>query len=446
MGDQIIKHNFIYILLIIGFFELRANENVQFSYLSYISSSGNIESEYPNTLRLNSNPNRALTKSISEILKADDQRIYNLFFGNMDSSNTGSLSLVIAIDKERIYSFKFNNKCLSSYFISTQTILFDPRDQKILSVYPNASRRMYIDPLQEDCSQRNSTLDFIRFSEFYLGIELSKDQVTKNLKLSDSEIISNLLSVSLSKEDGLPPIQESFVIKPVVSYINKINPYKLKYADNNVGINIIDIPKDSFLFFNGESFNKPNKYFMKGDTFSNKEYKNWLGQQFVKWFSDNYSYPVVPYSEGEALGKQVNLKFADRDELLNLTLPPLDYAFNLAIKPHKKVLIKENAGIKAYAYASYIDLSFITMDGSPTGINHFTHSIKNGLVEKVVGDDETDDWENFNNSTNELLLKYIDNLSKKDKKYIKNFVSVDSKRFKKDINYLTRTIGIEYEN
>ena len=86
------------------------------------------------------------------------------------------------------------------------------------------------------------------------------------------------------------------------------------------------------------------------------------------------------------------------------------------------------------------------MDGSPEGINHFTHSIKNGLVEKVVGDDETDDWENFNNSTNELLLKYIDNLSKKDKKYIKNFVSVDLKRFKKDINYLTKTIGIEYEN
>ena len=173
-----------------GFFKIHANENVQFSYLSYISSSGNIESEYPNTLRLNSNPNRALTKSISDILKADDPRIYNLFFGNMDSSNTGSLSLVIAIDKERIYSFKFNNKCLSSYFISTQTILFDPRDQKILSVYPNASRRMYIDPIQEDCNQRNSTLDFIRFSEFYLGVELSNDQVIKNLKLSDSEIIT----------------------------------------------------------------------------------------------------------------------------------------------------------------------------------------------------------------------------------------------------------------
>ena len=45
-----------------------------------------------------------------------------------------------------------------------------------------------------------------------------------------------------------------------------------------------------------------------------------------------------------------------------------------------------------------------------------------------------------------INIKYIDNLSKKDKKYIKNFVSVDSKRFKKDINYLTKTIGIEYEN
>jgi hypothetical protein len=434
------------LVVFLSFAEVHGNENVQFSYLSYISSSGAIESEYPNTLRLNSNPNRVLTKSITDILKKNDPRIYNLFFGNMDSSNTGSLSLVIAIDKERIYSFKFDNKCLSSYFISTQTILFDPRDQKILSIYPNASRRMYIDPLQEDCNIRNPTLDFIRFSEFYLGLELNKSQIDKNLILSDSEIISNLLNLSLKNDNEISPIQKSFVITPVVSYINKLNPYKLKYADNNVGINIINITDESFLFFNGDTFNSPNKYFMKGDIFSKNEYKNWLGQQFVKWFSDKYSYPVIPYSEGEALGRQVNLKFADRDELLNLVLPPLDYAFNLTIKPHRKVLIKENSGIKAFAYASYADLSFVTMDGSLEGIHHFTHSIKNGLVDKIVGNDETDDWENFNNSTNELLLKYIDNLQKKDKTYIKNFTSVELKRFKKDINYLTKTIGIEYEN
>ncbi len=46
-----------------------------------------------------------------------------------------------------------------------------------------------------------------------------------------------------------------------------------------------------------------------------------------------------------------------------------------------------------------------------------------------------------------IMLEYVDdNLQKKDKTYIKNFTSVELKRFKKDINYLTKTIGIEYEN
>ena len=84
---------------------LHSQENVQFSYISYVSSSGNIESEYPNTLKLNKN--RDLTKIITEQLKTIDSRAYNLLFDNSDQSNNGTLSLVIAVDKERVYTFGY---------------------------------------------------------------------------------------------------------------------------------------------------------------------------------------------------------------------------------------------------------------------------------------------------------------------------------------------------
>ena len=56
------------------------------------------------------------------------------------------------------------------------------------------------------------------------------------------------------------------------------------------------------------------------------------------------------------------------------------------------------------------------------------------------------DWQYFNNSTEELLYKYITNLKIQDKKYIKNYVSVDAKTFKKNSNYLKKTIRLSYEN
>jgi hypothetical protein len=143
------------------------------------------------------------------------------------------------------------------------------------------------------------------------------------------------------------------------------------------------------------------------------------------------------------------MKFADRDELLNLKLPDIDHGFNISFRnPQKKVLLKENNGIEAYAYASYTDITFMTSDGMPNsnGIPHFTHSIKNGLVNKVVKGDIVNDWQYFNNSTEELLYKYINNLKIQDKKYIKNYVSVDAKTYKKNSNYLKKTIRLTYED
>lgn len=423
---------------------LSSSENVQFSYVSFISSTGAIENEYPNTVKFNKNPNKILTNIISSKLKNNNSRIYNLYFDNRDSSKDGILSLVIAIDKERVYSYSYKDKCVNTYFLSTQTILYNPRDQLIVTSYPNESSRPYVDSYTENCN-RSSKLDFIRFVSFYLGLTLNDNQVNLLINMDEDKIVQELFDESIK----INSIENSSVLKPVISYINNLNPYKLRYADFNVGINQINLSENSLMFLNGETFNSKNLYFLQNDIFSEKKYKNWVGQQFVKWFSDIYSFPVIPYSEGDALGRQVKMKFADRDELLNLSLPDIDHGFNITFRnPQKKVLLKENNGIEAYAYASYIDITFMTSDGMPNsdGIAHFKHSIKNGLVNKVVKGDMVNDWQYFNNSTEELLYKYITNLKIQDKKYIKNYVSVDAKTFKKNSNYLKKTIRLDYEN
>ena len=89
----------------------------------------------------------------------------------------------------------------------------------------------------------------------------------------------------------------------------------------------------------------------------------------------------------------------------------------------------------------------MTNFGGGVSKEHFYHSIKNGRFVKVVEGDETDNWENFNNSLNELFYKYIDNLSLRDKSFIKNQVeNSDFKKFKKNTENLLNVIGIEYEN
>lgn len=436
------KFNLIIFLFVVS--TLSSSENVQFSYVSFISSTGAIEDEYPNTVKFNKTPNKILTNIISSKLKNNDSRIYNLYFDNRDNSTDGTLSLVVAIDKERVYSYSYNNKCVNTYFLSTQTILYDPRDQLILSSYPNESSRPYVDSYSENCS-RSSKLDFIRFVSFYLGLTLDKNQVNSLTSMDEDKIAQTLFDKSIK----INSIEKSSVLKPVISYINNLNPYKIKYADENVGINQINLSNDSLNFQNGETFDSKNLYFLNNNIFSEKKYKDWVGQQFVKWFSDIYSFPLIPYSEGDALGRQVKMKFADREELFNLELPDIDRGFNISFnKPQKKVLLKENNGIEAYAYASYIDITFMTADGmaNSDGITHFTHSVKHGLVNKVVKGDTVNDWQYFNNSTEELLYKYINNLRLQDTKYIKNYVSVDAKTFKKNSNYLKKELRLNYEN
>ncbi len=412
---------------------------VQYSYLSFVSSSGAVQDEYPNTVKFNNIQNGSLSRFISNKLKSEDIRKYDLLFDNSDTSNDGKFSLVVAVDKERIFSFKFNNKCLNSYFLSTQTILYDPRDQRILLVFPNATRRNYIDPAQDDCSKRDKKIDFIRFTEFYLGLDSTKEQLNQYMNFSNAQIVESMLELSSNNK--------SMVIDPIIKYINNLDLDNLTFA-KYVGINEINISDDSMDFYSGKTFDSYNKYFSKNGVFSAKEYKDWVGQQFVKWFSDKYSYPLVPYAEGEALGRQVNMKFADRDELFQLTLPPIDHGFNITLtKPPKKVFLRENGGIKLYAFAQYADIGFMTNFGGGVSKEHFYHSIKNGRFVKVVEGDETDNWENFNNSLNELFYKYIDNLSLRDKSFIKNQVeNSDFKKFKKNTENLLNVIGIEYEN
>ena len=66
-------------------------------------------------------------------------------------------------------------------------------------------------------------------------------------------------------------------------------------------------------------------------------YKKWVGQEFTKWFSETYDYPLIPYVKGKALGKDIAIKFADSTEVLNLRLPSLDFGFDIKLEDSRKL-------------------------------------------------------------------------------------------------------------
>ena len=177
------------------------------------------------------------------------------------------------------------------------------------------------------------------------------------------------------------------------------------------------------------------------DLFGFKEslYKVWAGQQFSKWFSANFDYPLVPYVKGKALGRDIAIKFADTGELLNLRLPSLDFGFVIKVKGFKKVKLDESDLREAYAWAAFTDIEFHNV-----GIEKITSvSLKNVLTEEVNKKDDVDDWSNFNLSFNRILKDYSDNLNSFDKKWLSKASKMKSKDFKKHSAIIKDNIGIK---
>lgn len=377
-----------------------------------------------------------LRKVIFQHLQANIQDDSTLSLSVSESFKDGTLSLIIAIDSERVASIFFNNKCLHTYSVGAQVIVFSAKDQSILSIQPHTARKIYTDePIDGSCKNRESKIDLLRFSEIFYGLDIPKKNYKNYINLENVELIKIIQTASLNNQSFKS--DDSF-LEPIFSSILSVNPKDINTTNFFVGIDDIIIEDLASTQMSGESEYSENYEFSDFFGFNQNIYKIWAGQQFSKWFSQTYSYPIIPFIKGKALGRDVAIKFADTGEILNLTLPSLDFGFVLKIRGFKKVKLDESPLREVYGWAAFGEIEFHNV-----GIEMITSiKLKNVLTEEINKGDDVDDWSNFNVSTNRIFKDYVDNSSKLDKKWLSKATKMKKKDFNKHIKIIKKSIGL----
>lgn len=411
------------------------SQTLQYSGLSYLSQSNDTNDLFPNTLKLEPQ----IRKLIFKHLKENTTENSPLSLGVSESFRDGSLSLVVAIDSERVASIFFNNKCLHTYTVGAQVVIFSAQDQSILSIQPHTARKIYTDePIDGDCKVRRSQVDLLRFGEIFYGLDILRNNYKNYLALNDLELIAALENESLNTKSYVS--QNSF-LQPIISSILNINLNDLKATNFFVGIDDVIIEDLALTQMKGESDFTDNYEFSDFFGFNKQIYKVWVGQQFSKWFSQTYNYPIIPFIKGRALGRDIAIKFADTGEILNLSLPSLDFGFVIKVRGYKKVKLDESSLRELYGWAAFGEIEFHNV-----GLEKLTSiKLKNVLTEEINKGDAVDDWSNFNLSTNRILKDYVNNTKKLDKKWLTKATKLKKKEFNKHINIFKKSIGLKDE-
>ena len=432
MNNHILKIANLFLLISLLSGNLFA-QTIQYSGLSFLSQNKDTKDLFPNTLKLEPH----LRKVIMQHLKSNIQDDSPISLSVSESFKDGTLSLIVAVDSERVTSIFFNKKCLNTYTVGAQVIIFSTKDQSILSIKPYTARKLYSDdPLQGSCKDRRSQIDLLRFAEIFYGLDISKNSYKDYINLEDAEIISAIQIESLKNKSYA---SDNTFLHPIFLSILSANPKAINTTNFFVGIDDIIIENLALSQMSGEAEYPENYEFSDFFGFNQNIYKIWAGQQFSKWFSQTYNYPIIPFIKGKALGRDVAIKFADTGEILNLTLPSLDFGFVLKIRGLKKVKLDESSQREVFGWAAFGEIEFHNV-----GIEMITSiKLKNVLTEEINKADDVDDWSNFNVSTNRILKDYVDNSKKLDKKWLSKATKLKKKEFNKHINIIKKSIGLK---
>ena len=413
---------------------------IQYSGISYISQNKDIKSIFPNSIKLES----SLRGLVYEHLSNNKSLNSELQLGVSETFRDGSYSIIVALDNESISSIYLNrigsdDKCQRTFSLSTQTIVFNTKEQQIVSIKPNAARRLHFDdPRDGNCDYRDKKLELLRFAEMFYGVEIQKKDYESYLSQNEDEIIEMIKNKSLGSSSY---IGKKSVLTNVINEILSANLNALSNTNFFVGVDDVVLSKFVSDQMSGKKDTSENYYFtdpLFGD-FQHQSYKVWVGQEFSKWFSDTFNYPLIPYVKGKALGNDIPLKFADSDEILNLRLPSLDFGFVIKVKGFKKVKLDESKLREAYAWAAFSSIEFHNV-----GVKKLTEiDLKNVLTAEVNKGDGIDDWDNFNTSFNRIMKDYVSNINTYDKKWLSKSSKMPAKDFKKHVNLIKKNIRLD---
>ena len=211
---------------------------IQYSGISYISQNKDIVNIFGNSLKLES----SLRGLLYEHLDSNNSLNPYLKLGVSETFKDGSYSIIVALENESISSIYLNrigsdDKCQRTFSLSTQTIIFNTQDQQIVSIKPNAARRLHFDdPKDGSCDYRNKKVELLRFAEMFYGLEIQKKDYESYLIKDDDEMIEMIKNKS--KESNLYTSDKSVL----TNVINEILSADLSILSNtNFFVGVDDV-------------------------------------------------------------------------------------------------------------------------------------------------------------------------------------------------------------
>ena len=237
--------------------------------------------------------------------------------------------------------------------------------------------------------------------------------------------ISMLSEKELSKKQIIKRIKNFYLEdKPFDDLNKKINKYKIKRKyDRRIGITSINIKDRAFEEMPPNSKNNPNIV------------KNLIAQTFSKRLSLHHNVAIVPYAEGQSIGKNMKMRFVQTDKIYSLKLADPDYHIHIDLKGFKKVLARSSDIEDLFLYGSFINLKIFQPDLNKIYFNESLRGVTNIKIPKDQV--EVNDWRKYYYNLEILFNDFSKNIIKQDRKWMKK---VTKKKIKKNLKNLNTVL------
>jgi len=332
---------------------IRAETDVYYAGFAYLGDYNNLEKNYRYTVSLNKNDGVQpyLDRVLHDRIKGHSFPNFNLKVGELITDTKGSsIALALALDRETTSVEQIGNKYKVITELSAQALFFDHQEKTLINSYPVVVQ--YIDILDEypTDSYFMETVD-----RLYTG------SGTVNVF---SELIAQLATVKL----------------------DHVNAARIQVSQVNLEDKALAVLPDRFV--NDQD-----------------NFRKYMASTFTGYLSKNQNIPMLPYSEGHAIGNKMAFTVAN-GEVFNLKIPEPDYEVRLTIRGFKKALIEKTPVETAWAYGAYIKIEVIE---PLSGTRYIDTQFVNAATKTVPASQKNvDDWAAYQ----ETLIGLFDSLTR----------------------------------
>ena len=325
----------------------------------------------------------------------------------------------------------------------------------ISSILLNNVKKMHLDKIDLDTE---NLLDFSKFPDnaIAMSVVLEHEEFTEEINwatkvhsgwydayfqilfydFSDQSLIASipfdfeirmLSKEKYNKKIVLDKVRDFYLHdSPFARLDNKINQFNIKRKyDRRIGITQINIQDRAFEKMPAEYKKKQNVI------------KNLIAQSFAERLSSVHNVAIVPYVEGQAIGKAMKLRFVQSDDIYSLKMANPDYQIHINLKGFKKVLAQSSDVEDQYLYGSFIDLKIFQPDLDKI---YFDENLRGVTTVKIPKDIEPKDWRKYYYNLKILFENFSLNIKKQDRKWMKKATKNKIKKKLKSLNTLLEKV------